>query len=101
VNGPGGARDALVHQRATEVVGAGFEAGGSAVATHLHPRCLDVFHHRMKSEAADRMHQYGFAISRPQPASPTQMNWRLHRHERQRHKFGKARCPSLQIAQPK
>ena len=41
-DGAGGARDALVHQRAAEIVGAGVEAGRDALRAHLDPRGLDV-----------------------------------------------------------
>src|SRR6185369_9575085 len=42
VLGAGGARDALIHQRAAEIVGAGLQADCRAGRPHLYPGSLDV-----------------------------------------------------------
>ena len=93
-----GPRDALVHQRAAEIVGARLQARCDAVAAHLYPRGLNVLHDRMQRQAGDRMHQHGLPIGRPQPAEALKMQGRFGRNERQRHEFSEASGAALKIA---
>src|SRR5262249_51892486 len=49
--------DGLVHQRATEIVGAAAQTCLHAVAAHLHPGGLNVGDQRVQREAGHRVHQ--------------------------------------------
>ena len=95
----GRARDALVHQRAAEVVGAGVQAQRRAVRPHLHPRRLDVGDQRMQREPRHRVHQHRLAQRRSLARLAAQIHRRFHVHERQRHEFGDAAGLRLQVAQ--
>jgi len=70
VHRAGGAGDALVHQRAAEVIDAGFQARCRPGRAHLHPGRLDVSYQRMQRQARDRVHQHRFAEGGAQPALP-------------------------------
>src|SRR5688572_26673878 len=94
----GCARNALVHQRAAEVVGAGFEAGLRAADAHLHPRYLNVWDERVQREPRDRMHQDRLAPGRTAPSVALVVDWRLHVDEGQGDELGDATGPRLQAA---
>ena len=99
VLGAGGTGDRLVHQGAAQVVGAGVQAIFGALDAHLHPRDLDVRDQRMQREAADRMHQHGFAEGRSHARRALQRDRRLGGDEGQRHQLGEAAGILLQVAQ--
>jgi len=48
--GPCGARDTFIHQRATQIIGAGLQAHSGACQAHLHPGCLDVADMRRQNQ---------------------------------------------------
>ena len=83
----GGARDALVHQGAAEIVRAGLKTRRRALRPHLDPGGLDVRDMGMKREPRDRMHQHRFPESGPAPRRALEIHRRLHMHEGQRHEF--------------
>ena len=66
----GGARDALVHQRAAEIVGAGVEAGGGALAARSSPTSAWMLGiSGWSASRADRVHQHRLAQGRAEPRS--------------------------------
>ena len=85
-------------KRATEIVGAGLQAGADAVEAHLHPRHLDVLDERVEREPRHRMHQHRLAERRPAARRALVIDRRLHVHERQRHELGEAAGAHLQVA---
>ena len=94
----GRARNALVHQRAAEIVGAGLQTSADAFDAELDPRGLDVGHERMQHQPAHRMHQDGFARGRPLAGLAAIISRRLAVNERQRHELGEAAGAFLKIA---
>ena len=99
VLGAGGAADALVHQRAAEVVGARLQRVLRALRPHLHPARLDVRDMRVQDEARDAVHQQRLAEGRAAPRLAAEVHRRFHMDEGQRHEFGEAARLGLQVAQ--
>src|SRR5262249_56435546 len=65
VAGAGGARDVLVHERATKVVGTRTEGLTGAGDAHLHPRDLNVVDPAPVCDAGDGMDEQRFPERRP------------------------------------
>ena len=97
MGGARGAADALIHQRAAQVVAAGVEAGGDALVAHFHPTRLDVGDVRVQGEAGDGVHQHGFAEGGAFAGPALQVHRCLHVHEGQGHELGEAAGPGLQV----
>ena len=95
VNGARSPRDALVHQRAAQIVGAGVQAQLRTFGPHLDPGGLDIGDQWMQRQPRDSVHQDRFAQCRTGARAALEIDWRGHRHECQRHELGEAACARL------
>src|SRR6266851_1210429 len=98
VHGTGRTGDALVHQGAAEIVGAGREAEGGPLAAHLDPGGLNVGDQRVQCQPRYGVHQHRLAPGRAAAGMALEVDRRLHRHERQRHELGEPAGLRLQCA---
>eukprot|EP00982_Pelagococcus_subviridis_P009096 30898-Pelagococcus_subviridis.AAC.17 len=88
----GGARDALVHQRAPEVVAPALEQQRRHFRAHLHPGRLNVLHTRgAEREARDGVDEDALAQRGAAPRVTRAKRRRLEVDERQRHELGERR----------
>src|SRR4051812_40012772 len=81
----GGAGDVLVHERATEVVGARLQDLAGTRCPHLHPRHLHVLDPRVIGDAPDSVHEQVLAERGTAPRLALQVDRRRHVHEGEGH----------------
>ena len=94
-------RDALVHQRAAQVVCAGAQRLAHAGAAHLDPGGLNIDEVRRKRQPRHGVHEYRLAQCRPGPRVPAPVERSFMSDEGQRHELGESAGALLQVAQRK
>ncbi len=91
--------DALIHQRSSQVVDSGVEAGFHAFRPQLHPRGLDVGKVRVQHQPSHGVDQHRLPKRRPRASLALQKQRGFHVDEGQGHEFGEASGLLLKFAQ--